>query len=78
MIHYFKRVKVAVIKVEGGTMSVGDHVRIKGHTTDFDQKITSMQIEHESVESVSKGQEAAIKTGRRARIGDQVFALRSK
>ncbi|MFQ5953338.1 MAG: hypothetical protein ACE5JK_08090, partial [Candidatus Omnitrophota bacterium] len=70
-------VKAAVIKVNKGKISIGDHIRIKGHTTDFDQTVKSMQIEHEPVESVSKGGEAAIKVGKKVRRGDQVFIIKS-
>jgi translation elongation factor EF-1alpha len=76
VIHFFPHVKVAVIKVDQGSISVGDVIRIKGHTSDFRQKIKSMEIEHETMDSVSKGQEVAIKVKKRARIGDQVFMPR--
>jgi translation initiation factor IF-2 len=73
VVHYFPHVKAAVIKVEKGTLAIGDQIRIKGHTTDFDEKIPSMQIEHESVESVSAGQEVAVKVKGKTRRGDQVY-----
>lgn len=73
VVHYFPHVKAAVIKVEKGSVTVGDHIRVKGHTTDFEEKVQSMQIEHESVENVSKGQEVAIKVKKKTRRGDRVF-----
>ena len=76
VIHYFKKVKAAVIEIKKDKMSIGDRIRIKGHTTDFEEKITSMQIEHESVESVSKGGEVAIKVKKKVRRGDKVFILK--
>ena len=75
VVHYFPHVKAAVIKIEKDTLSAGDRVRIKGHTTDFEEKVPSMQIEHESVESVSVGQEVAIKVKGKTRRGDQVYKL---
>ena len=75
IIHYFPKVKAAVVRVEKGKISVGDQIRVKGHTTDFDLVIKSMQIDHEQVEKASKGQEAAIKVKKRTRIRDKVFML---
>ena len=75
VVHYFNKVKAAVIKVDKESLSIGDHIRIIGHTTDFEEKIPSMQIEHETVESVSKGQEVAIKVRGKTRRGDKVYLL---
>ncbi len=75
VVHYFPHVKASVIKIDKGTLSVGDHIRVKGHTTDFQEKIPSMQIEHEAVESVSAGQEVAVKVKGKTRRGDQVYKL---
>ena len=48
--HYFTKISVAVIEVTDGSIKVGDKLHIKGHTTDFTQKVHSMQIEHEKVD----------------------------
>ena len=73
VIHNFPRAKVAVIKVTKEKISIGDGILIKGHTTDFEQKIKSMQIDHCAVDSVAKGKEVAIKVKSRTRRGDKVF-----
>ena len=78
VIHYFGKVKAAVVKIKKETLSVGDNIRIKGHTTDLRQKIRSLQIQHQNVQSASKGMEVAIKIDAKARSGDQVFVLRKK
>ena len=75
VVHYFPHVKAAVVKVDKKKLSVGDTIRIKGHTTDFTEKIGSMQVEHEVVESVSKGAEAAIKVKKKVRRRDKVYLL---
>ncbi|MHC4471486.1 MAG: hypothetical protein ACYS99_11030, partial [Planctomycetota bacterium] len=59
--HYFGRAQVAAIAIEEGTLSVGDTIHVKGHTSDFTQTVDSMQIEHESVPSVEAGQEFGLK-----------------
>lgn len=75
IVHFFPHVKAAIIKVEKGTLSIGDKIRIKGHTTDIEQEIKSMQIEHEVVEQVSKGQEVAVKIVGKARKRDKVYLI---
>jgi translation elongation factor EF-1alpha len=40
---------------------VGDRIRIQGHTTDFEQKVASIQIEHASVEVAKKGDKIGVK-----------------
>jgi hypothetical protein len=70
--HYFGKIMVAAVKMKA-PMKVGDIIHIKGHTTDFDQKVVSIQIEHESVQKVKKGDDIGIKVKDHAREGDTVF-----
>ena len=78
VIHYFSKVKAAVVKIKKETLSVGDSIKIKGHTTDLEQRIRSLQIQHQNVQSASKGTEVAIKVNGKTRTGDKVFVLRKK
>ncbi len=71
--HYFPKVKAAVLKLAKNSVSVGDEVYIKGHTSNFRQKIKSIQINHVPVEEGKKGQEVGIKVSTRVRIGDSVY-----
>ena len=72
--HYFGHIQVAAITLED-TLSVGDTVHIKGHTSEFNQKIDSMQLEHESIEVGTTGQEIAIKVIEHARQHDEVLKV---
>jgi len=72
--HYFGHIQVAAIQLED-ELRVGDTVRVKGHTSDFTQKIESLQLEHESVEAGKKGQEIAIKVIEHARVHDEVLKV---
>ncbi len=67
--HYFPKVRAAVIKLKA-PLSVGDTIKIKGHTTDFTQTISSMQIDHVSVSQAKKGQEIGLLVNSRARQHD--------
>lgn len=70
--HYFPRVHAAVIKLKV-PLSLGETVRIKGHTTDFTQTITSMQIDHVPINSAKKGNEIGLLVNSRVRGNDRVY-----
>jgi len=73
--HYFPHVKAGVIKITKGDIAVGDTIYVKGHTTAFEQKIKSMQINRKSVDKASRGQEIGIKVAKRVRGGDKVYKI---
>ncbi len=69
--HYFPHVQAAVIKLKA-PLSVGDKIKIKGHTTDFTQVITSMQIDRVDITSAKPGQEIGLLVNSRVRQHDKV------
>jgi putative protease len=69
--HYFGKIQVAVLELDG-ELKVGDTVQFHGSTTDFTQKVTSMQVEHEEIESAGPGSDVAIKVKDRVRQGDEI------
>ena len=71
---YFAKIGVAAIELTG-SLSVGDTIHIKGHTTDFEQKVDSMQIEHQSVEKANPGDSIGIKVKDRVRDHDVVYKV---
>ena len=71
--HYFSKIGVAVIEVTDGSIKVGDEIHIKGHTSDFVQKIDSMQMEHENVEMAEPGQSIGLKVKEPVRANDLVY-----
>ena len=71
--HYFAKIGVAVIEVTDGSIKVGDEIHIKGHTSDFKQKVTSMQIEHEKIEMAEPGQSIGLKVSDPVRANDLVY-----
>lgn len=73
--HYFPHVKAGAILIGSGQLAVGDVIRIKGHTSDFKQKIASMQIDRVPVEKASKGAEIGILVKSRVRIHDKVYKI---
>ena len=73
--HYYGHLSVAAIRLESGSLSVGDTIRVLGHTSDFRQRIVSMQIEHQSVTEAGKRQEIGIKVTEHARENDEVYKV---
>ena len=71
---YFAHVGVIALTLRAG-LSVGDTIRIKGHTTDITQKVESMQIDHQSVQTASSGDSVGIKLVDRARKGDALYKI---
>lgn len=72
--HYFTKINVAVVELSD-TLSVGDRILIKGMTTNVEQTINSMQIEHENVEKAEAGQNIGLKVDDRVREGDTVYKM---
>ncbi len=72
---FFAKPGVAAVKVTGGVIAVGDRIKIKGHTTDFEDVIDSMQIENKAVEKAATGDLVGIKVKEKVREGDEVFKL---
>ncbi|RME90142.1 MAG: hypothetical protein D6770_03070 [Anaerolineae bacterium] len=72
--HYFNKIGVAVIALSG-EIKIGDKVHFLGHSTDFMQEVTSMQIEHRPIQEGKPGEEIAIKVKQRVRRKDRVYKL---
>lgn len=70
--HYFTDIGVGVVELTG-KLSLGDRIRIKGATTDFEQEVNSMQIDQEEVEEAGKGDAIGLKVKDRVREGDAVY-----
>ena len=72
--HYFSRLSVAVLALTEA-LSVGDRVHICGHSTDFEQTVDSMQIEHKPVLKVGPGDDVALKVVEPVHQGDVVYRM---
>jgi len=72
--HYFNEIGVAGIEVTD-TIHVGDVVHITGHTSDFTQKVDSIEIDHVHVDEAGAGDSIGVKLVDRARVHDEVFVV---
>ena len=74
VIHFFNKINVAVIKLDE-ELNVGDTISIEGATTNIQQKVESMQVEHNNLEKAEKGMEVGMKVKDAVRKGDKVFKV---
>ena len=72
--HYFGNAGVGVIKLSGN-LGIGDKIRIKGATTDFEQNVDSMQIEHKKVNKAEASQSIGLKVKEHVREHDVVYKV---
>lgn len=72
---FFAKPSVAAVNIEDGEVKVGDTLHFKGVTTDFEQKIDSMQVDHKDVDTAKKGDSIGIKVKDRVRENDEVFKI---
>lgn len=70
--HFFSKIKVAVLELTA-PLAVGDRILVKGPTTDFEQVVESMQIEHANIPRAESGQSIGLKMAENARERDVVY-----
>ena len=71
---FFDKIMVAVIVLEK-ELKTGEEINIKGETTDLKQRIESMEIDREKIDSAKEGDEIAIKINEKVRINDLVYKI---
>jgi translation elongation factor EF-1alpha len=72
--HFFGKAGVAAIELEG-ELEVGDTIHVEGHTSDWNQRVDSIQIEHEAVEKAGPGDVVGLKVDGHAREHDVVYKV---
>jgi len=73
--HYFSKIGVAAIEITQDSLSVGETIHVKGHTSDFVQRVDSMQIDGQGVQEATVGQSVGIKVVDHARQHDVVYKV---
>jgi putative protease len=72
--HYYSHIMVAAVRLEVA-LSVGQMIHVVGHTSDFRQRVDSIQIEHEQVQDAIGGDEIGIRVAQHAREHDVVYRV---
>lgn len=73
--HYFSRIGVIVIKLSRLGLKAGETIHIIGSSTDFKQKVKSLQIESVDVSSAKKGELVGVKVTKKAKEGDRIYII---
>lgn len=71
---FFAKPSVAIVELTA-PLKVGELVYLKGHTTDFQQTIESIQVDHQPVQEAQAGQSIGLKVNQRCRPHDIVYKL---
>jgi putative protease len=72
--HFYDKIGVAVINVLS-PLKVGSRIKISGHDKEFEQEITSMQVEHQNIQAAKKGDDVGIKMDQPVKDGDEVYKV---
>jgi putative protease len=75
VVKFFAKPSVAAIVITDGGLKAGDTIHFKGHTTDFTQKVDSMQIDNQAVDEVGVGDDVGIRVAQRVRPGDVAYKI---
>lgn len=70
--HYYTKIGVGIVEL-ADTLKTGDKIKIKGHSTDLEQTVDSIQINHAEVAEAKKGDVVGIKVADHVREGDKVY-----
>lgn len=76
--HYYDKIGVAVIEVSKQPIKVGDVIKISGHDNEFNQTVSSLQIEHAQVKEIKAGESGALKTDKPVKEGDVIYLVSKK
>ena len=74
MTHYYDKIEVAVIKLTA-PLKVGDSVKFSGHDQEFNQTVSSMQLNHVDIKKAKKGADIAIKVDKKVKEKDKIFLV---
>lgn len=75
VVHFYNHLMVGVVRVDRDALRTGDTIRILGHTTDLTQRIESMEVNHQKIETVGQGQEFGLKVSGHVREHDLVYRV---
>lgn len=73
--HYWNHLHVAGVTITDGELHTGDTIHVKGHTSDFEQKVESMEIDHETVDVARLGNEIGLTVTEHAREHDTIYLV---
>lgn len=75
VVHYYDKLGVAIIDLASGGLKVGDEVKFKRGDEEFSQKIESLQVDHQDVTEVKKGDSFGVKVNQPTKVGTEVYLV---
>ena len=75
VVKFFAKPSVAALVITDGGLKAGDTIHFKGHTTDFTQRVDSMQIDNQPVEEAAVGDDVGMRVADRVRPGDVAYKV---
>ena len=73
VVHFYDKLGVAIVDLQSGGIKVGQEVKFKRGDGEFTQKVESLQVDHESVDSVKKGDSFGLKVDQPTKPGTEVY-----
>ena len=73
VVHYYDKLGVAIVDLTSTSLKIGDELKFKRGEEEFAQKIESLQVDHQEVEQVKKGDSFGLKVGQPTKPGTLVY-----
>jgi len=73
--HYYEHAGACVVKLDEGPLRVGDTIHVRGHTTDFYQRVERLERDHAAIDAARVGEEVGVQVSQRVRAHDVVYRL---
>jgi hypothetical protein len=73
--HYYNHLAVAIVRLESGRLHVGDVIHIRGHTSDFSQRVESLEVNHAATTEVGPNDDFGLKVAEHVREHDVVYKV---
>lgn len=70
--HYYGHLSVAAVTLTD-TLRLGERIHIVGHTTDLEQAVESMEVDHQKVDSAGPGDDVALEVKDHVREHDRIY-----
>lgn len=75
VVHYYDHLGVAIVDLAEGGLKVGDEIKFKRNEEEFSQKVESLQVEHQNVDSVKAGDSFGVKVAQPTKPGTEVYLV---
>jgi len=75
VVHFYDKLGVAIVDLSSGGIKVGQEIKFKRGDDEFTQKVESLQVDHESVDAVKKGDSFGLKVDKPTKPGTEVYLV---